>query len=64
MLINTRRNSFVQTPQATLNTKLAKQSKELKDETTALEKKLHYLETTAKNSRAHIERLLKGGVGG
>jgi prefoldin subunit 1 len=37
---------------------LAGEGKELKSETESLDKKLHYLETTYKNSRDGIERLL------
>lgn len=29
-----------------------------------LEKRLHYLETTAKNSQEHIEKMLQGGARG
>ena len=54
---------FVLTGREGLQGKLEGQSKEVKEEREALEKKLHYLETTAKNSRETIERLLGGGRG-
>ncbi|KAL9090392.1 MAG: hypothetical protein Q9159_002019 [Coniocarpon cinnabarinum] len=38
-----------------------KQSGELKTDISNLEKRLHYLETTAKNSQAHIDQMLKSG---
>lgn len=41
--------------------KLAAQNTQLKTEVTNLEKKLNYLETTAKNSREHIDQLLRSG---
>lgn len=41
--------------------KLSSQSKEIKSDISDLEKKLHYLETTSKNSREHIEQLLRSG---
>jgi len=41
--------------------KLSSQSKEIKSDISDLEKKLHYLETTSKNSRGHIEQLLRSG---
>jgi prefoldin subunit 1 len=44
-----------------MQTKLASQSTELKSDVTDLNKKLHYLETTAQNSRDHIEQLLRSG---
>ncbi len=48
-------------PTQEMKNKLAEQSKEIKDETANLDKKLHYLETTAKNSREHIETILNSG---
>ena len=52
---------FVQTNTAEVKEKLTTQSQDLKNETSSLEKKLHYLETTAKNSQAHIDQMLKSG---
>lgn len=41
--------------------RLASESEELKSDTSNLEKKLHYLETTYKNSRDNLEQLFKTG---
>ncbi|AEO54394.1 hypothetical protein MYCTH_2088965 [Thermothelomyces thermophilus ATCC 42464] len=43
-----------------LQDKLGSQIKDLETEVDALGKRLHYLETTAKNSQEHIEKMLKG----
>jgi prefoldin subunit 1 len=43
--------------------RLAKESDELKSDTSALEKKLHYLETTYRNSRENFEQILKSAGG-
>ncbi|KAK0718774.1 Prefoldin [Apiosordaria backusii] len=51
---------FVGLPVPTLQEKLNSQVKENETELEALGKRLHYLETTDKNSREHIERMLKG----
>ena len=45
-----------------LQSKLASQMKEMETDVEGLGKRLHYLETTAKNSQEHIEKILKGGV--
>jgi septal ring factor EnvC (AmiA/AmiB activator) len=42
--------------------KLGSQMKEMETDVESLGKKLHYLETTAKNSQDHIEKMLKGGA--
>jgi hypothetical protein len=47
-------------PVPTLQNKLGSQVKEIDTEVENLGKKLHYLETTAKNSQAHIDKMLKG----
>jgi dihydroceramidase len=52
---------FVSVPMAALQDKLGSQIKEVETEVDALGKRLHYLETTAKNSQEHIEKMLKGG---
>lgn len=52
---------FVLSSTGTINDKLSKQSAELRSDTSNLEKKLHYLETTAKNSQQHIEQMLRSG---
>jgi septal ring factor EnvC (AmiA/AmiB activator) len=48
-------------PITALQEKLGSQIKEVETEVDALGKRLHYLETTAKNSQEHIEKMLKGG---
>ena len=48
-------------PIAALQDKLDSQIKEIETEVDTLGKRLHYLETTAKNSQEHIEKMLKGG---
>lgn len=52
---------FVMASMTETKDKLSAQSKELRSDVSDLEKKLHYLETTSKNSREHIEQLLKSG---
>ncbi|KAK4211407.1 putative prefoldin subunit 1 [Rhypophila decipiens] len=52
---------FVSLPAPTMQDKLGGQMKEMETEIEALGKRLHYLETTAKNSQEHIEKMLKGG---
>ncbi|KAK3337055.1 Prefoldin, partial [Cercophora scortea] len=51
---------FVCLPVPELQTKLGGQMKDMEAEVESLGKRLHYLETTAKNSQEHIERMLKG----
>ena len=55
---------FVAVPVDTLNKRLTKESGTWKKEVADLEKKLHYQETTFKNSRKHIEKILHGGRSG
>ncbi|KAK4103129.1 aPHC-domain-containing protein [Parathielavia hyrcaniae] len=52
---------FVSLPIAALQDKLGSQIKDIETEVDSMGKRLHYLETTAKNSQEHIERMLKGG---
>jgi hypothetical protein len=52
---------FVALPVPALQGKLVSQMKEMETDMENLGKRLHYLETTAKNSQEHIERMLKGG---
>ncbi|KAK8192951.1 prefoldin subunit 1 [Phyllosticta capitalensis] len=52
---------FVLTPTNDVKHRLAKESEEAKSDTTNLEKKLHYLETTLKNSKDNFEQLLQAG---
>lgn len=56
-----RHYSFVQTSPADVKSRNERQAEDLKREKVDLEKRLHYLETTAKNSQAHIDQMLKSG---
>jgi hypothetical protein len=53
---------FVAIPAPALQDKLGSQIKDIETEVDGMGKRLHYLETTAKNSQEHIEKMLKGGV--
>lgn len=44
-----------------MKNKLQAQMKQLETDVDGLGKKLHYLETTAKNSQDHIEAIMKRG---
>lgn len=48
---------FVLTPTKTVKDRLAAESEEVKSDLTSLDKKLHYLETTNKNSQEHLKQL-------
>lgn len=50
---------FVWSPTGDVEKKLTAEADELEGDVKNLEKKLHYLETTYKNSRASIEQLFK-----
>jgi prefoldin subunit 1 len=52
---------FISTPIKTVDKRLNSETAELKSDITALEKKLHYLETTHKNSREHIDQIFRSG---
>ena len=52
---------FVGLPAPELQNKLGASVKDIETEVEGLNKRLHYLETTAKNSQEHIEKMLKGG---
>ena len=52
---------FIATPLSTVDRRLSTESTALKKDIADLEKKLHYLETTFKNSREHIDRILQTG---
>lgn len=52
---------FVNVPIDTVNKRLTRESSEASTEITNLEKKLHYHETTHKNSRENLEQILKSG---
>ncbi|BCR95901.1 putative prefoldin subunit 1 [Aspergillus luchuensis] len=52
---------FVAVPMNTIDKRLSSESGELKTDIAGLEKKLHYLEMTHKNSRENLEQILKSG---
>ncbi|CAK7198093.1 hypothetical protein SEUCBS139899_000751 [Sporothrix eucalyptigena] len=54
---------FVAEPITSLNDKLGKQIETLESDVEGLGKRLHYLETTAKNSQEHIAQILRRGGG-
>lgn len=54
---------FVAVPVPDMKAKLESQMKQVDTDVEGLGKKLHYLETTAKNSQDHIEAMLKRGAG-
>lgn len=60
MLMDSR---FVMTPSKEVKKRLEVENGELKSDVSNLEKKLHYLETTFKNSRANLDKVLKGSSG-
>ncbi|KAK3394005.1 Prefoldin [Podospora didyma] len=51
---------FVAIPVPVLQDKLGSQMKEMETDVESMGKRLHYLETTAKNSQEHIEKMLRG----
>jgi prefoldin subunit 1 len=52
---------FVFSPMDAVDERLGKETTELKADVENLGKKLHYLETTHKNSREHIDQIFKSG---
>ncbi|KAJ5280969.1 hypothetical protein N7478_006341 [Penicillium angulare] len=52
---------FVNVPINTVNKRLTRESAESTSDISNLEKKLHYHETTHKNSRENFEQILKSG---
>ncbi|KAL8781659.1 MAG: hypothetical protein Q9213_005924 [Squamulea squamosa] len=50
---------FMFTPIDKVQTRLSSETAELKSDISNLNKKLHYLETTHKNSREHIDQIFK-----
>jgi hypothetical protein len=50
---------FVSSPIPVVNKRLNAETAELKSDISALSKKLHYLETTNKNSREHMDQIFK-----
>lgn len=55
---------FVSIPAPELKDKLESQTKQVDTDIDSLTKRLHYLETTAKNSQEHIEAMLRRGAAG
>lgn len=55
---------FVSIPAPELKDKLESQTKQVDIDIDGLSKRLHYLETTAKNSQEHIEAMLRRGGAG
>lgn len=53
---------FVFSPTPDVEKKLSSSISELKSDVESLNKKLHYLETTHKNSREHIEKIIGSGM--
>ncbi|MCJ1430080.1 hypothetical protein MMC29_007995 [Sticta canariensis] len=52
---------FVFSPTAEVEKRLSSETAELKSDISNLNKKLHYLEMTHKNSREHIDQIFKPG---
>ncbi|MCJ1360423.1 MAG: hypothetical protein MMC33_010428 [Icmadophila ericetorum] len=55
---------FINHPQDEVAKQLVNETKELQGDIGNLNKKLHYLETTHKNSREHIEQIFRRSTGG
>lgn len=56
-----RSRRFVLSPTSEVEKRLASDTAVLKSDISNLNKKLHYLETTHKNSREHIDQIFKSG---
>lgn len=52
---------FVYSPMIDVEKRLSAETVELKSDISNLNKKLHYLETTHKNSREHIDKIIQSG---
>ncbi|KAL2043373.1 hypothetical protein N7G274_003679 [Stereocaulon virgatum] len=52
---------FVFSPKSDVEKRLSSDTSELKSDISNLNKKLHYLETTQKNSRQHIDKIMQSG---
>ncbi|KAL2047916.1 hypothetical protein ABVK25_011247 [Lepraria finkii] len=52
---------FVFSPMADVEKRLSSETSELKSDISNLNKKLHYLETTQKNSIQHIDKIMQSG---
>lgn len=55
------RDRFVFSPTSEVDQRLNKETSDLKADVENLNKKLHYLETTHKNSKEHMEQIFKSG---
>ncbi|KAI9851658.1 MAG: hypothetical protein M1838_003127 [Thelocarpon superellum] len=55
---------FVLRPTGEVEKRLVGETSELTSDVSSLEKKLHYLETTHKNSREHIDQIFRSGARG
>lgn len=58
------KSRFVMTPSQDVKKRLEAEDGELQSDVSNLEKKLHYLETTFKNSRANLDKVLRSGRSG
>ncbi|KAI9887416.1 MAG: hypothetical protein M1823_000753 [Watsoniomyces obsoletus] len=54
---------FVFRPQTDVKQRLSRDTTELRSDIANLEKKLHYFETTFKNSRQHMDQIIRSGGG-
>jgi len=61
--VDGRKFRFVQKPLQEVMDRLAAESTEFKSDISSLEKKLHYLETTYKNSKENLDHILKSAGG-
>ena len=52
---------FMFSPKDDVEKRLSSETGELKSDISNLTKKLHYLETTQKNSREHIDKIMQSG---
>ncbi|KAI4161138.1 MAG: hypothetical protein L6R39_000098 [Caloplaca ligustica] len=52
---------FIYTPVDDVEKRLASETAEFNSDISSLNKKLHYLETTHKNSREHIDQIFRSG---
>lgn len=52
---------FVASPKADVKVRLASEGEKIKKDMEGLEKKLHYLETTEKNAKDHLQAVFKNG---
>lgn len=52
---------FVASPKSDVKVRLTKEGETIKKDMEGLEKKMHYLETTYKNSKDHLDAVFKNG---